>query len=93
MLANGNGFKKAAHMPKIKNGLVRMEGVANPMRVLMLNEQTSRYDLVLEDCFGTDQCEGSYVWTVIEKTQSDGYSYEINYKNYLNPGEKLPTSK
>ena len=100
MLANPNGFKKAAHQPKIVNGLMRQGD--DGLRVLTLSEQvpqtgketfsTVRYDMLLSDCLGTDQCVGDYVWTVIEKTQSDGYSYSSTYENYLNQGSQMPAA-
>lgn len=33
-----------------------------------------RYEMLLSDCRGTDECGGEYLWTVTENVLGDGYS-------------------
>lgn len=44
---------------------------------------TTKYELKLNDCRGTDQCSGTYLWTVIAKTTGDGFMSETTFTNQL----------
>lgn len=46
---------------------------------------TTRYEAILWDCRGTDACNGNYLFTVDEVTESDGYCYQSKYTNKLEP--------
>lgn len=48
-----------------------------------MTRTVERYEILLNDCRGTDACLGSYLWTVDAVTDSDGYCYETKYENKL----------
>jgi hypothetical protein len=98
MFANRKGFNEIAKKaPGIKRGITggfMMEDV----RVSFLKEEsqprtpdnhfpttttTAQYEVLLNDCRGTDACNGGYLWTVTEVTEGDGYTYESKYTNTL----------
>lgn len=41
------------------------------------------YELKLDDCRGTDQCSGTYLWTVIAETTGDGFMSKTTFTNEL----------
>jgi hypothetical protein len=49
----------------------------------MLTTSTLQYEVILNDCRGTDVCNGNYLWTVTEVAHSDGYSYYSEFTNDL----------
>lgn len=42
-----------------------------------------KYEIRLYDGHGTDTIDGPYLWTVIETTIGDGYTYQARYKNEI----------
>jgi len=49
-----------------------------------------KYELVLRDCRGTDACLGSFIWTVYEEAQGDGYTSSSHFQDKLVKGSMLP---
>jgi hypothetical protein len=44
---------------------------------------TTQYEVLLNDCRGTDACYGNSLWTVTQVTESDGYTSQNKFKNEL----------
>ncbi len=42
-----------------------------------------RYDISLNDCHGHDDCRGSYLWSVTEHSEGDGYLSQTTYTDTL----------
>ncbi len=96
MLANRKGYKLLSNR-HIQNGLTSFGSLdAESLRVtylkheslgkegnLELNRSTTQYEVILQDCRGTDDCGPNYLWTVTETVDSDGYCYETKYTNSL----------
>jgi hypothetical protein len=96
ILVNKDGYRMMMKT-KVRNGFV--SGDDRNLRVLMLTDvplksqaesvNQLRYDLLLNDCLGTDQCEGTYVWTVIETATAYGYSHSSKYSNYVTKSDSM----
>ena len=99
LFANALGFKSV-------NEKAQVGFEVDDVRVTFMSEVTNnrdgvsprylsqiKYELLLKDCRGTDACMGSYVWTVIEDIQGDGYTSRSSYKDTLITGNALPLNK